>query len=101
MWAHVVGALVVGILVRIVFVGDGSWWGSRSSDDIVTFWVVTLHGRCSRVMTSGLEIRVIDGVNTWSLIGPGYESSERSVQLFHVGILVDKDDLTFYLSTNC
>ncbi len=29
----------------------------------------------------GLEMRVLDGVNTWSLIRPGHESSVGSTQL--------------------
>jgi hypothetical protein len=36
--------------------------------------VGTRHGCCSRAMTRGLEIRVLDGVNARSLAGPGYES---------------------------
>ncbi len=34
-------------------------------------------------MTRGLEIRVLDDTNTWSLIGSGYEFSVRSTQFFH------------------
>jgi hypothetical protein len=30
--------------------------------------------RCSRVMTRGLEMRVLDGVNAWSLASLGWES---------------------------
>jgi hypothetical protein len=30
-------------------------------------------GRCSRVMEGGIEIRVLDGTNTGSLICPGHE----------------------------
>jgi len=30
--------------------------------------------RCSRAMTRGLEMHVLDGVNTRSLAGCGYES---------------------------
>ncbi len=37
-------------------------------------------GRCSRAMTGGLEMRVLDGANTRSLIPPGHESSVRSTQ---------------------
>jgi hypothetical protein len=40
-------------------------------------------GRCSREMTRGLEMRVLEGANTWSLIRPGHESSVRSAQLIH------------------
>jgi hypothetical protein len=29
------------------------------------------HGRCSRVMTGGLEMCVLDGVNEWSITGSG------------------------------
>ncbi len=32
------------------------------------------HGCCSRVVTRGLDRRVLDGVNTWSLAGVGWES---------------------------
>ncbi len=37
-------------------------------------------------MTRGLEpqIRVLDGVNTWSLIRPGHESSVGSAQLIRI-----------------
>jgi hypothetical protein len=38
-------------------------------------------GRCSYTMTRGIEIRVLDDENTWSLIRPGHESSVRSSQL--------------------
>jgi hypothetical protein len=35
-------------------------WGTRSSDDVGG----SRHGGCSRVMTRGLEMRVLDGVRT-------------------------------------
>jgi hypothetical protein len=49
------------------------WWGARSwdRDDVSHFLGGSCQGRCSRVMTRGLEMRVLDGVNTWSLAGFG------------------------------
>ena len=73
--------LLWGMVVRIVFVGSGSWWGTRSSDDIVTFLGGERHGRYSRVMTRGLEMCGLDGTNTWPLIRPGHESSTGSTHL--------------------
>ena len=34
-------------------------------------------GHCFNTMERGFEIRVLDDTNTWSLIGPGYESSSE------------------------
>ncbi len=52
-----------GILVRIVLMDD-SWWGTRSSDDIVTFrgghTTVVVPVRCQE----GFERRVLDDVKT-------------------------------------
>ena len=73
--------LLWAMLVRIVFIGSDSWWGTRSSDDIVTFLGGTRHGRCSRVMTRGLEMCGLDDSNMRSLIRPGHESSVGSSQL--------------------
>ena len=32
------------------------------------------HGRCVRVMTRGLEMSVLEGINVWLIDGCGYES---------------------------
>jgi hypothetical protein len=37
-------------------------------------WFGVHHGRCFRVMTRGIEIRVLDDVNTRSFPGSGCES---------------------------
>ena len=62
------------------FLGSGSWWGTRSSDDIVTVLGGSRRGR-SRVMTRGIEMSVLDVANRWSFIRPGHESSVGSVKL--------------------
>ena len=59
------------------FVESGSWWGTGLSDDVSHIQFGTRHGRCFRVMTRGLEMCVLDGVNTRSLIGSGCESFSR------------------------
>jgi len=46
------------MLVRLVFVGFGSWWEVHWEHDpltTVTFLGGVRHGRCSRVMTRGLR----------------------------------------------
>ena len=72
MWAHVGLRLLWGMLVRIVFVGFGSWWDDFGGER---------HGCCSRAVEGGLEMCVLDGANTWSLIRPGHESSTRYAQI--------------------
>ncbi len=52
-------------------------WGARSSDDVSHFLGGSRHGRCSRVMTRGLEMCVLDDVKVWSLAGSGCESFSR------------------------
>jgi hypothetical protein len=47
----------------------------------VVFGVGNTSRCCSHSMTGGLEIRVLDDANTWSLIRPGHESSVRSANL--------------------
>jgi len=54
---------------------SGSWvWETRFSDDVSHFLGGSRHGRCSRVMASGLEIRVLDDVNARSFAGSGCKS---------------------------
>jgi hypothetical protein len=65
------------VSIRLVVVDmavPGSWWGARSSDDIVTFLGGTRQGHCSRSMTRGLDMRVLNDVDTQSLISCGCES---------------------------
>jgi hypothetical protein len=52
-------------------------WGARSWDDVSHFLGGSSHGRCSHTMVGGLEIRVLDDVNTWSLVGSGCGSFWR------------------------
>ena len=73
-------AFVLGNVVLVRFVGSVSWGGDselRSSDDVSQFLGGSRHGRCSRAMTSGLEMCVLDDVNTWSVPGSGCESFWR------------------------
>ena len=49
--------------------------GAGFSDDVSHILLGVCHGRCVRAMTRGLEIRVLEGVNTRSSAGSGCESS--------------------------
>ncbi len=49
-------------------------WGPSSSDEVIHFLGGSRYDRCSRVMSRGFEIRFLDGVNVWSLVGSGCES---------------------------
>jgi hypothetical protein len=51
--------------------------GGRSSDDVSHFLGGSRHGRCSRSMGRGFEIRVLDDVITRSILGSGCESFYR------------------------
>jgi hypothetical protein len=46
------------------------------SDNVSHILVGSHHGCCSRAVTRGLDRRVLDGVNVWSLAGFGWESFE-------------------------
>jgi hypothetical protein len=46
----------------------------RSNQSVSHTLVGTYHGCCSRAVTRGLDRRVLDGVNVWSLVGIGWES---------------------------
>ena len=46
-------------------------WEVRSSDDVSHFLGGTRHGRCSRAVARGFEMRALDGVSTRSLAGFG------------------------------
>ena len=48
--------------------------GAGFSDDVSHILLETSHGRCARTMTRGLEIRVHEEANVWSIIGSGCES---------------------------
>ena len=52
-------------------------WGTRFSDDVSHILVGVHHGCCSRVVTRGLEMRVLDGVNARSFTGSGCGSFSR------------------------
>ena len=57
------------------FVGSGSWGGEQDPlMTLVTFWLGTSHGRCSRTVARDLEMRVLDDVNASSFAGFGCES---------------------------
>ena len=63
------------MLALACFEESVSWWfGSGFSDNVSHILVGAHHGCCSRVVTRGLEIRVLDGVNVRSLAGSGYGS---------------------------
>ena len=72
----VVGNVALFILLDLVLEV-----GARSYDDVSHFQGGVCHSRCVRTMIRGLEIRVLDGTNTHSLIRPGHESSGGSTQL--------------------
>ncbi len=50
--------------------------GAGFSDDVSHFLLGSWHGR-ARAMTRGLEIRVLEGANVWSIAGSGCESFDR------------------------
>ena len=63
---------VVGNVDLARFVGSGSWGRtpgaiSSETDDVSHFLGGSRHSRCSRTMSRGLEILVLDTVNTRSL----------------------------------
>ena len=68
---HLVGEYLLLFGLKNLALG-GSGWDSLITQ--VTFRFGTCHGRCSRVITRGLEMCVLDGVNTCSLPGSGCES---------------------------
>ena len=55
------------------FVKDDPWW-VRISDDVSHILVGVCHGRCVRASEGGLEMSVLEDVNTWSVAGSGCES---------------------------
>jgi hypothetical protein len=63
------------MLALACFEESGSWWFLVGFSDNVSHILVEVHhGCCSRPVTRGLDRRVLDGVNTWSLAGFGWES---------------------------
>jgi hypothetical protein len=76
-WAHVTVVFVLGMLLLFVLLDLGLGWGSRSWDTVSHFLGGTCHGRCSRTMTRGLEMFVLDDDNTRSLPGSGCGSFHR------------------------
>ncbi len=59
-------------------------WGTRSWDDVSHFLGGSRPDCCSREMSGGLEMFVLDGVNTWSLDGSGSGSFYRGpIHLIH------------------
>ena len=52
-------------------------WEARFSDDVSHILVGVHHGCCFRVVTRGLEMRVLDDVNVWSFAGSGCGSFSR------------------------
>ena len=52
----------------------GGHLGEGFSDNVSHILVGLCHGCCSRAMARGLEMYVLDDVNTQSLAGSGYES---------------------------
>ena len=48
--------------------------GVGFSDDVSHILLGTHHGRCTRVMTKGLEMCVLENANTWSIAGSECES---------------------------
>ena len=62
----------MGNVVLFSFWGSASWvWGARFSDDVSHILVGVHHGCCSRAVTRGLEMSVLDGVKARSLAGSG------------------------------
>jgi hypothetical protein len=63
------------MLALACFEESGSWWFLAGfSDNVSHILVGAHHGCCSRAVTRGLDRRVLDGVNAWSLAGFGWES---------------------------
>ena len=63
------------MLALACFEESGSWWfGAGFSDNVRHILVGAHHGCCSRAVTRGLEMRVLDDVNARSLSGSGYGS---------------------------
>jgi hypothetical protein len=63
------------MLVLACFEESDSWWFLAGFSDNVSHILVGVHhGCCSREVTRGLDRRVLDGVNAWSLAGFGWES---------------------------
>jgi hypothetical protein len=64
-----------GMLTLACFEESGSWWFlAEFSDNVSHILVGVHHGCCSRAVTRGLDWRVLDDVNAWSLAGFGWES---------------------------
>ena len=61
------------VLKNLTF-GGGVQLGSGFIDNVSHILVGEHHGCCSRAVTRGLEMRVLDDVNARSLPGSGYES---------------------------
>jgi hypothetical protein len=79
------GCVCLGNVSLARFAGFVSWGedldsGSRFWNDVSHFLGGSHHGCCSRVMVRGLEIRVLDGVNTWSLAGSGCDLEGSTAQ---------------------
>ena len=63
------------VCFEAVFEESDSWWFLAGfSDNVSHILVGAHHGCCSRAVTRGLDRRVLDGVNAWSLAGFGWES---------------------------
>jgi hypothetical protein len=63
------------MLVLACFEESDSWWFLDGFSDNVSHILVGVHqGCCSREVTRGLDRRVLDSVNVWSLAGLGWES---------------------------
>jgi hypothetical protein len=76
------GCVCLGSVTLSRFVGCDSRCGDL--DPRMTFSHFlggTRHGRCSRVMTRGIEIRVLDCVNPRSLAGSGCESFLKGLSM--------------------
>ncbi len=66
-----------GRLLLFVLLNPVLGWGTRSWDDVSHFLGGSRHGRCSRAMTGGLEMCVLDDVNVKSFTGSGCGSFYR------------------------
>jgi hypothetical protein len=63
------------MLVLTCFEESDSWWFlSGFSDNVSHILVGAHHGCCSCAVTRGLDRRILDDVNVWSLPGFGWES---------------------------
>ncbi len=70
-----VGMFGGGMFSLVCFEESGSWWFLPGfSDNVSHILVGAYHGCCSRTVTSGIDSRVLDGVNVWSLVGFGWVS---------------------------